>query len=177
MANVFKKIAGTITGYFKIGKTIKVVNNSSVAEFRDYNDSLIRVKAAAATEADDLVTQQDAINIANSSAPVFRADGRLRAISGLDPFQVLEAFSIASVELLRQHAGITGTTTVDINKNGTTIFTTQANRPSVASTDGDNATDSAVPDIVSFVASDIITLDIDAVETNAETLIVQFVRV
>lgn len=176
MANVFKKIAGTITGYFKIGKTIKVVNNSGVAEFRDHNDNLVRVKAATATEADDLTTKQDVVGIAGGAPPVFRADGRLRAVAGLDPFQVLEAFSIISVELLRQHAGSTGTTTVDVNKNGTTIFTTQANRPSVASTDGDNATDSAVPDVMSFAAGDIITIDIDTVETSAETLIVQFAR-
>lgn len=51
---------------------------------------------------------------------------------------------------------------VDMNKNGTTIFTTQANRPTIAS--GANAqTALAMPDTMSFAASDRLTMDIDYV--------------
>ena len=76
MPNVFKKIAGTITGYFKIGKTIKVVNNSGVAEFRDHNDVLVRVKAAQASAADDLMTKQDVAGVAATSV-VLRANASI----------------------------------------------------------------------------------------------------
>lgn len=50
---------------------------------------------------------------------------------------------------------------VDVNKNGTTIFTTQANRPKVpaGSNDGPNAT----PDVTSFAAGDVFTCDVDQV--------------
>lgn len=50
---------------------------------------------------------------------------------------------------------------VDINKNGTTIFTTQANRPTIlASTSSDT---SSVPDVTTFVAGDYLTVDIDQI--------------
>lgn len=51
--------------------------------------------------------------------------------------------------------------TVDINKDGTTIFTTQANRPSIA--DGQTASPQAVPDVVSLAVGSVITVDIDAI--------------
>lgn len=52
---------------------------------------------------------------------------------------------------------------IDVNKNGTTIFTTQANRPSIAS--GANAGAEAVPDAAarSYTAGQYLTVDIDQV--------------
>ncbi len=51
---------------------------------------------------------------------------------------------------------------VDINKEGTTIFTTQANRPTIpaASQKGNK---SAAPDVTSLAEGDTVTLDIDQV--------------
>lgn len=49
---------------------------------------------------------------------------------------------------------------VDVNKNGVTMFTTQANRPTVL--DGSNA-GNATPDVTSFNNGDYITVDIDQI--------------
>lgn len=49
----------------------------------------------------------------------------------------------------------------DVNKNGTTIFTTQANRPTI--TAGSFYDGSSVPNVTSFAAGDYITVDVDAV--------------
>lgn len=50
---------------------------------------------------------------------------------------------------------------VDINKNGTTIFTTQANRPTIAvSTFFD---DTPAPDVTSWPAGDYLTFDVDQI--------------
>lgn len=52
----------------------------------------------------------------------------------------------------------------DVNKNGTTIFTTQANRPTITASsfyDG-----SSVPDVTSFAAGDYITIDVDQVGSS-----------
>jgi hypothetical protein len=51
------------------------------------------------------------------------------------------------------------TLTVDINKNGTTIFGTQANRPSI--TDTDTTATSGAPSVTSLNEDDEITMDID----------------
>jgi len=50
---------------------------------------------------------------------------------------------------------------VDVNKNGTTIFTTQANRPTIVA--GTTEDLSSVPDVTDFVQNDVFTIDIDQV--------------
>lgn len=67
-------------------------------------------------------------------------------------------------------ASSSGAVTVDINKNGTTIYTTQANRPSLAAsaTHGTFTT----PDVTTFAAGDRIGVDVDAAGTGAVTLTV-----
>ena len=51
---------------------------------------------------------------------------------------------------------------IDVNKNGTTIYTTQANRPSI--TAGSNSGGpGSTPDVTSLAAGDYLTIDIDQV--------------
>lgn len=50
---------------------------------------------------------------------------------------------------------------VDVNKNGTTIFTTQANRPTIAA--GSNGGTLATPDVTSLADGDYLTVDIDQI--------------
>ena len=58
---------------------------------------------------------------------------------------------------------------LDVNKGGTTIFTTQANRPTVAAA-ATTATLAGAPDVVEFSAGDVITVDVDQVgSTTAGT--------
>lgn len=51
----------------------------------------------------------------------------------------------------------------DVNKNGTTIFTTQANRPKVLAGDIDGVGVATVPDITGLAEGDRLTVDIDQV--------------
>lgn len=53
---------------------------------------------------------------------------------------------------------------VDVNKNGTTIFSTQANRPTI--TDGNNVSSEETPDVTSVTDSDYLTIDIDQVGSS-----------
>lgn len=49
----------------------------------------------------------------------------------------------------------------DVNKNGTTIFTTQGNRPTITAT---NFTDlSSTPNVTSFASGDYLTVDVDQI--------------
>jgi hypothetical protein len=50
---------------------------------------------------------------------------------------------------------------IDVNKNGTTVFTTQANRPTIAA--GANDSTTYLPDVVDVKAGDKLSLDIDQV--------------
>lgn len=71
---------------------------------------------------------------------------------------------ILYIWLHRTTAGASGSTIVDIHLNGTTIYTTQANRPTIAFNDGDNKVLATAPDVTTFAAGDILTLDIDQAE-------------
>jgi len=67
------------------------------------------------------------------------------------------------------------TVIVDINKNGTTMFTTQANRPTVATSA--LVTSTTLPDVTSVADGDLITMDVDQIGSTiiGKDLVVQVV--
>ena len=69
--------------------------------------------------------------------------------------------TIVKVKLVVKTAPTGTAIIVDINKNGTTIFTTQANRPqiSIGATTGDSGT----PDVTDLTETDKITIDVDQI--------------
>jgi hypothetical protein len=83
--------------------------------------------------------------------------------------KTLELFPGASLTLTEVFISVktapTGATLiVDVNKNGTTIFTNQANRPTIA--DGETSDTSGTPDVTAIVKNDKITIDIDQVGSS-----------
>lgn len=77
--------------------------------------------------------------------------------------------TISKCYMYCKDTGVTGTTIVDVNLNGTTIFTTQANRPNL--TAGGFSWNSFVPDVLTFVEGDVLTLDIDQIAVDAEDMV------
>jgi hypothetical protein len=76
------------------------------------------------------------------------------------PFAVSVALVITEVYLMVGTAPGSGKTfTVDVNKNGTTIFTTQGNRPSIADTSTEDT--SGTPEITALAKNDKLTIDVD----------------
>jgi hypothetical protein len=67
---------------------------------------------------------------------------------------------------------------VDINKNGTTLFTTQGNRPTISAS-GFLASTTA-PDVTTFASSDYITIDVDQIGSTVAgadlTVIMRMIR-
>jgi hypothetical protein len=75
--------------------------------------------------------------------------------------------TITRITLFRRTAGGGGSTVVDVNKNGTTLYTTQANRPTVTAAGGANQIDATTDfDVTTFVQDDRFDLDIDTVESG-----------
>jgi len=71
------------------------------------------------------------------------------------------SLTITKVKLVVKTAPTGADLIVDVNKNGTTIFTTQANRPKIVA--GSTTGDSGTPDIISLAEGDKLTIDIDQV--------------
>lgn len=89
--------------------------------------------------------------------------GTLTTGVGVTPFTAARGRTIVGVYLAANTAPTGAAILVDINKNGTTIFTTQANRPTIAVA-AKASTTIAIPDVTAVTAlSDLITADIDQV--------------
>jgi hypothetical protein len=60
---------------------------------------------------------------------------------------------------------VSGSVTVDVNKNGTTIFTTQANRPSIPFGSTVSTSTTGTPDAAaaSLAAGDVLSFDVDTI--------------
>lgn len=67
--------------------------------------------------------------------------------------------TISSVTVSVGTAPTGSTIIVDVNKNGTTIFTTQGNRPTIAISGFVDL--SSIPDVTSIVSGDYMTVDVD----------------
>jgi hypothetical protein len=113
----------------------------------------------------------DISNPSGTSLYTYYVDGRLVVYSNVAESLVASTpIVIKSVTAHLKYTGVSGSTIVDINKNGTTIFTTQANRPTILFSG--SAYSSTIPDITSMAAGDVLTLDIDTVAKESECLTV-----
>lgn len=71
-----------------------------------------------------------------------------------------------------KNPGSASSTIVDMNLNGVTIFTTQANRPTLVWNDANGWAVSGSPDFTDFVEGDVLTFDIDQIGTGAADLVI-----
>lgn len=93
-------------------------------------------------------------------APFSRA-GVLTVAAGTHRFRFPFAATIVSVAATVGTAPTGQAILVDVHKNGTTIFTTQANRPSIAASTNSSA--EATPDVTSIAEGDYLTVDVDQI--------------
>jgi len=94
---------------------------------------------------------------------VFTFEAALSVVAGSIriPNLMGEAFTITKVGLLVTTAPSGAAIIVDINKNGTTIFTNQAHRPQIAS--GANSGSTTSIDVSALADGDYLTMDIDQI--------------
>lgn len=79
----------------------------------------------------------------------------------IGPFDMGAGMVISKIKLTIDSAPTGADLIIDVNKNGTTIFTTQANRPKILA--GTTSRTSVAPDITTFADGDILTIDIDQI--------------
>lgn len=92
---------------------------------------------------------------------VFGMDGDVVVAVGSARWRVVGAQTVLGVVATVNDAPTGAAIIVDVNKNGTTLFTTQANRPTIA--DGTNDSGVEVPDITALADGDYITIDVDQI--------------
>ncbi len=98
----------------------------------------------------------------------FQLNGKPTVSSGVDGAWIAPAAGVfRKVTLYRRTAGGAGSMIVDVNKEGTTIYTTQGNRPTVTQAGGDNQIDATTDfDVTTFGEGERTEWDIDQVESG-----------
>ena len=92
--------------------------------------------------------------------------------TGKAKFVVLRPSRIVDVVIDSDTAGSGGVSDIiDINVNGTTIYTTQANRPTLLAADTGMWTEAGEPEVTILQVGDIITVDIDQTATTGSALV------
>lgn len=109
---------------------------------------------------------------ATASDFIHNIDGALATGTGIAASVVSKVGSISRVYLYGFTLGSSSSTIVDVHKNGTTIFTTQGNRPTLAYNDADQVAVSGIPDVVDLAVGDVLTIDIDQVAVGSSGLTV-----
>lgn len=96
------------------------------------------------------------------SLSAFTVSGGLSVGGGVLRLPIDGTYTIVGTRLMVNTAPVGADIIVDVNKNGTTIYTTAGNRPRIV--DGANAGGpGAAPDITTLSAGDYLTIDIDQV--------------
>lgn len=87
--------------------------------------------------------------------------GTLATGTGTARIPLIKAGTLVSAMAMVGTAPTGASLIVDVNKNGTTIFTTQANRPTISASS--NASSEKTPDVTTVSAGDYLTVDVDQV--------------
>lgn len=101
---------------------------------------------------------------------LFRIDGSLAVTEGVWTFLITKDITIENWYIHCDDPGSSGSTIFDVNLNGTTLFSTSGDRPTLAYNDANGWAKSGTPDTINFVEGDVITIDIDQIATDAEGL-------
>jgi len=95
-------------------------------------------------------------------------NGKPAVANGVDNAWIApRAGTITRITLYRRTAGSSGSTIVDVDLNGTTVYTTQGNRPTVTQAAGNNAIDATTDmDVTAVAQDDRLEVNVDAVEAG-----------
>lgn len=88
--------------------------------------------------------------------------GDLETGTGVNRIPMIQAGTIEAVRVMVNTAPTGADAIFDVNKNGTTIYTTQGNRPTITAAGTDSGAGSA-PDVTSVAAGDYLTVDVDQI--------------
>lgn len=92
---------------------------------------------------------------------IFTVPGTLGVGTGKAKFYIPGAITLDNVRASVGTAPTGSDITIDVNKNGTTVFTNQANRPKIYA--GQTLVSTSTPNITEFSEGDYITVDIDTI--------------
>lgn len=103
----------------------------------------------------------DGVDAARVEAYTFSVTGALAVQTGRSRIYLEGTYVIETVRAAVNTAPTGSAVIIDVNKNGTTIYTTQSDRPQIAAA-GFSATGNN-PAVTTFAAGDYLTVDVDQI--------------
>ena len=113
------------------------------------------------TFAVDMATQAELD--AKSQLVVFAHVGTLTVAAGAGQLVFPQAVTIKGVSARAKTAPTGANVIIDVNKNGTTLFTTQGNRPVIVAAANQTAAEVTNMDVTAFAAGDYMSVDVDQI--------------
>lgn len=145
-----------------------------LTNFFSQDDPVITLVAGTGIELDGEEVDHQGVEVTISATgavvsptliATFSKAGGLTVGAGTGRFLMPRAGNLVSVDAEINTAPTGASLICDVNKNGSTVFTTQANRPTIVA--GASAPAAvAVPDVLAFNARDYFTVDIDQVGSS-----------
>jgi hypothetical protein len=137
----------------------------------ELNDAWVKVRRASPRQASYYVLEQFITSSGGDPTPppsgwmwhsfIFTAEEELTEGAKLLRIYIPGVFTIDKVYISVDTPPTGAAIIVDVNKNGVSIFTNQANRPQIAA--GNNTGESGTPDVTALVLNDCLTFDIDQI--------------
>lgn len=107
----------------------------------------------------------DGVLVVPIEAHTFAVTGTVAVATGKSRIYLEEAYAVETVRAAVNTAPTGAALIVDVNKNGTTIYTDQSKRPAIAA--GTNTATGNDPAITTLAPGDYLTIDVDQVGSTA----------
>lgn len=142
------------------GSAYVEISPSDVNSVAGKTGAVTLVKADVGLGNVDNVSQQALADL-KTEAHTFAVTGAVTVAAGKSRIYVEGNYTIVTVRASVNTAPTGASLICDVSKNGTTIYTTQANRPTIAAS-GFTATANS-PNVTTFVSGDYLTVDVDQI--------------
>ena len=171
-SNTTFTVTGDITTYVAKGMIIKWTESSTVRCAMVSIPSTYGAPNTTITIVGDIMASIDASSLKYCmlGAEMFQKNFAIAGTIGAtgtdiaNAYYATEPMRVIGADLQVGTAGTTNNTTIDINKGGTTMFTT---KPTLATTVASSSTPFTADTATSLALGDKVTIDIDAIQTTA----------
>jgi len=170
--NDFLDVAHNTDGTLKSGATatdptaVRTSGDQTIGGIKTFTASPVVPTPSTSTQAANKQYVDTAVSGATHtltfSLSAYFKQGTLTTSTGTIRLPIDGTYTIVGTRLMVGTAPTGAAIIVDVNKNGTTIYTTQGNRPTIAAS-ANSGGPGSTPDVTSLAAGDYLTVDVDQV--------------
>lgn len=163
--NDFLNVSHNSDGTLKVGaaatdtSVVHTSGNENVAGVKVFSSSPVVPTPTSSTQAANKSYVDGLTHTLTFSLPAYSKQGNLAITTGTMRLPIDGTYTIVGTRLMVGTAPTGANLIVDVKKNGTTIYTTQANRPTILA-GANSGGPGAAPDVTSLAAGDYLTVDV-----------------